>query len=238
MSKLQTVAKEIQDTFEVETAVIDVDFTSGLEIFEKIKEQVKGKRIGVLVNNVGMGYLAPDDFLSIPNRENMIQDIIKCNVISMPMMCSIVLPQMVQRNGGVIINMSSLSAIVPTPELALYSASKAFANKFSQDLAAEYKTQGIIVQSLIPGPVAMTNLSKIRKSSLMIPTAEDFVESALRTVGFSEETTGYWPHSVLQLVSKMSYYFFPSTFIAIQAKLLKHFRDRETKLRGYVSAKN
>lgn len=54
LAKLQTVAKEIEETFGVETAVIDVDFTTGYTIYDKIKENIKGKEIGVLVNNVGM----------------------------------------------------------------------------------------------------------------------------------------------------------------------------------------
>jgi 17beta-estradiol 17-dehydrogenase / very-long-chain 3-oxoacyl-CoA reductase len=54
LSKLQTVAKEIEETFNVDTEVIDVDFTTGYSIYDKIKDRIKGKEIGVLVNNVGM----------------------------------------------------------------------------------------------------------------------------------------------------------------------------------------
>lgn len=54
LTKLQTVAKEIEETFNVDTAVIDVDFTSGYEIYDKIRERIQGKEIGILVNNVGM----------------------------------------------------------------------------------------------------------------------------------------------------------------------------------------
>lgn len=153
LSKLETVAKEIRETFNVETKVIDVDFTSGPDIYNKIKSNIGGLEIGILVNNVGLSYTAPDVFLSIPDREKLIKDTINCNITSMPMMCSIVMPQMVNRHKGLIINVSSLSAIIPAPMLTIYSASKAFADKFSADLAAEYESSGIVIQSILPGPV-------------------------------------------------------------------------------------
>ena len=150
----------------MDTAIIDVDFTSGLEIYDKIKDRIQGKEIGILVNNVGVSYSCPDYFLSIPNREKMFLDIVNCNITSMAMMCSIILPQMVQRKRGVIVNISSLSAVIPASNLTVYSASKAFADKFSEDLAGEYHKDGIIVQSVLPGPVA-TNMTKMKRGSWM-----------------------------------------------------------------------
>jgi 17beta-estradiol 17-dehydrogenase / very-long-chain 3-oxoacyl-CoA reductase len=236
LQKLQKVAKEIEDEFKVETAVIDVDFTSDLHIYDKIKENIAAKCVGVLVNNVGMAFPAPDYFHLIPNREKVIEDIVKCNVMTTPMMCSIVLPQMVKRKRGIIINVSSAAVLFPTPQLTVYSASKSFVSKFSEDLSAEYKKQGIIVQSLIPGPVAMTNMSKINKTSALIPSPKDFVSSALRTVGFSEVTTGFWSHSTLKIFSELFNFFMPATFLDHQLKLYGKFRQREIKLREYASA--
>lgn len=54
LSKLNDLAKELEITHKVKTDVIDVDFTAGYEIYDKIKERIKGKHIGILVNNVGM----------------------------------------------------------------------------------------------------------------------------------------------------------------------------------------
>ena len=238
LQKLQTVAKEIENEFKVETFIVEVDFTSGLEIYEKIKENVRGKRIGVLVNNVGMFYTSPDLFLSIPDREKTLQDIIKCNVITTPMMCSIILPQMVRRKRGIIINVSSIVVACPNPNVTIYSASKAFMNKFSEDLSAEYEDHGIIVQSLIPGPVALTNMPKIRRTSKMIPGANDYVKSALKTVGFCAFTTGYWPHTFLLKSSQLFHFLMPATFLNVQFKIYKDYRSRETRLRGYSSAKD
>lgn len=228
LTKLQTVAKEIEETFNVETAVIDVDFTSGPEIYDKIKDRVKGREIGILVNNVGLSFSCPDFFLNIPNREKMIQDIIRCNITSMPMMCSIVMPQMVQRKKGVIINISSLSAIVPAANLTVYSGSKAFADKFTEDLAAEYEHQGIIIQSVLPGFVA-TNMTKMKKGSFMAPLPKQFVESALATVGFAGHTTGFLPHAILQFSAQLLDFIAPSLSRGVTLKTMGNVRKRQIK---------
>ncbi len=153
LTKLQDVAKEISNSFNVQTKVIAVNFTSGPEIYDEIKKQIAGIEIGVLVNNVGMFYPAPEYFLDIPDREKVVQDIITCNITSVPMMCSLILPQMVQRKRGLIINISSLSSVLPCPNMIVYSASKAFVAKFSTDLAAEYESKGITIQALVTGSV-------------------------------------------------------------------------------------
>jgi 17beta-estradiol 17-dehydrogenase / very-long-chain 3-oxoacyl-CoA reductase len=63
-------------------------------------------------------------------------------------MTRIVLPQMVDRKKGLIINIGSMASIVPAPLLNVYAASKAFVQKFSDDLRSEYKSQGITIQTV------------------------------------------------------------------------------------------
>ncbi|XP_026479091.1 very-long-chain 3-oxoacyl-CoA reductase-like [Ctenocephalides felis] len=196
MSKLESVAKEIETATNVQTKVIQADFTGGSEIFDSIEKQLLGLEIGVLINNVGMSYPYPEYFLNIKDGGKLFTDIVHCNVHSVTGMCRVVMPAMVERKKGVVINISSTAALIPSPMLAVYAASKAFIEKFSTDLASEYASDNIIIQSVAPGYVA-TNMSKIKKSAWMAPSPATFVDSALKTVGVTSHTTGYYPHALL-----------------------------------------
>lgn len=68
--------------------------------------------------------------------------------------------------------------------------------KFSADLQTEYRSQGIVVQSIQPGFVA-TNMTKLRKPTMFAPSADTYVESALKTLGIAERTAGYLPHTLM-----------------------------------------
>ncbi|XP_033914028.2 very-long-chain 3-oxoacyl-CoA reductase-B-like [Acipenser ruthenus] len=198
--KLDQVSNEIREKFQVDTKTIAVDFGQGVGIYQTIEKGLAGLEIGVLVNNVGISYSYPEYFLDVPDLGNMINNMISINVTSVCQMTRLVLPGMVERSKGAILNISSASGMYPVPLLTLYSSTKAFVDFFSRAMHAEYKSRGIIVQSVLPFFVA-TKLSKIRRPTLDKPSPEAYVKAALSTVGLQVQTNGYLPHALMGWVT-------------------------------------
>ncbi|KFM63344.1 Estradiol 17-beta-dehydrogenase 12, partial [Stegodyphus mimosarum] len=141
-----------------------------------------------------MSYAYAEYLTKVPHAEKFVENLIKANVVSCTRMSLLVLPQMEQRRKGVIINVSSLSALSPVPLLSVYSACKVYVNFFTRATQEEYSSKGIIVQSVLPGFVS-TKMSKMRPSFTTC-TPEAFVRWALKTVGVESQTYGYPVHKL------------------------------------------
>uniref|UniRef100_A0A1B0CXA7 17 beta-hydroxysteroid dehydrogenase type 3 n=1 Tax=Lutzomyia longipalpis TaxID=7200 RepID=A0A1B0CXA7_LUTLO len=231
--KLSAMGEWAETKHNVETKVINVDFTGGQEIYATIEKQIKELEIGVLVNNVGMSYSNPEYFLDVPNKEEFLRNLVTCNVNSVTGMCLLVMPGMVSRKRGVIINISSLAAKIPNPLLTVYAATKAFVDKMSEDLQTEYRKEGIVVQSVLPGFVA-TNMSKIKRPTWLAPSAQQYVVAALRRLGIAEHTTGYYPHALMKLIIDTMAFFAPISTRRLAFRNLPIFVDvpsRRTPIR-------
>ncbi|KAM9332848.1 hydroxysteroid (20-beta) dehydrogenase 2 isoform 1-T1 [Pholidichthys leucotaenia] len=194
--KLRLVAGEIEQCYGRQTRTIQVDFTQGGSIYPVIAEGLRGLEIGILVNNVGM--TSTDNFsyfLETPEPQQRITEIINCNLLSVPQMTRLVLPQMVERGTGLIINISSILGLRPQPLLSLYSATKNFVAHFSECLHAEYKSNGITVQCVAPSMVS-TNMTNNIKTNCFVKSASAFAHEALNTVGHSNYTSGCLSHAL------------------------------------------
>ncbi|NWV67292.1 HSDL1 protein, partial [Malurus elegans] len=195
--KLEAVSRSISDTYKVETDLIVADFSKGRELYPAIKEALKDREIGILVNNVGMFYGHTDYFTNL--SEDKLWDLINVNIASTTMMTHIVLPGMVKKKKGAIVNLASSVCYQPSPMLTVYGASKSYMDYFSRSLHYEYASKGIFIQSLVPF-VTRTNMvafsDTISKRSIILPTAEEYASQAVSTLGLSIRTTGHWKHAI------------------------------------------
>ncbi|XP_028654032.1 very-long-chain 3-oxoacyl-CoA reductase-B-like [Erpetoichthys calabaricus] len=200
MKKLKNVAAEIKRQHNRDTQIIQADFTEGLSLYDSIEEQLKGLEIGILVNNVGMTYaISFARFLDTSNPAKKITEILNCNILSTTQMSRIVLPQMIQRKKGLIINLSSETASTPFPMINMYASTKIFINYFSEALNAEYMDKGIIVQCVMPFFVS-TNMTYKMRTNLFVKDANAFANEALNTVGYTTLTSGCLSHALQHAV--------------------------------------
>jgi NAD(P)-dependent dehydrogenase (short-subunit alcohol dehydrogenase family) len=104
--------------------------------------------VDILVNNAGgSSYMGPFTTL----RHSGWEKVMRLNVDSIVHACQAVGPHMIERGKGSIINVASVAALVATPELAPYGASKAAVLSLSKTLAVEWGGLGIRVNALCPG---------------------------------------------------------------------------------------
>ncbi len=115
--------------------------------------------IDVLINNAGLALgLSPAWDADLGQWDRMIET----NVTGLVHVTRAVLPGMVARNRGTIINLSSIAATYPYPGGHVYGASKAFVQQFSLNLRADLVGKDIRVCSLEPGLVGGSEFSQVR----------------------------------------------------------------------------
>ncbi|KAG2787147.1 hypothetical protein JG687_00005537 [Phytophthora cactorum] len=134
--------------------VCDLATTEGIT---KLIKFVKDKElvIDILVNNAGA--CLTKDFTEL--KETEIDELMTLDMHAMVKITRAIVPQMVERKVGRVLNISSIAGAFAVPTAALYGSSKAFMTNFSQALSYELRSTGVTVTCMCPGPVD-TNFSK------------------------------------------------------------------------------
>jgi uncharacterized protein len=149
--QLTDLADQLTATHGVRVEVMGADLTTPPEL-ELVERRLAdpGRPVDLLVNNAGafgsVGALADQAADAEAGK-------IELNAVAMMRLARAVLPGMLARKRGGIINVSSVSAFIPTPRAATYSATKAFITSFSESLHGETRGSGVFVTALCAPPM-------------------------------------------------------------------------------------
>ena len=179
--KLAALASEIAAKHSLRIEVIEQDL-SREGAAQRLAEVLKARGIAVdlLVNDAGFG--AQGEFWKLPlDRQS---EMLRLNIVTLTELSHLLLPAMVARRGGGIINISSTASFQPIPYTSVYAATKAYVTSFSMGLAEEVREYGVKVLALCPGSTA-TNFWDAGKFSKRdfpdgLQSPEEVVEVGLR----------------------------------------------------------
>ena len=148
---LRALATELRERHGVEATVLAADLAdpgAPHQIFTQLESA--GVTVDVVVNNAGFGLNGPVATLPLERQLEMIQ----VNVTALTALTRLFLPGMLQRNRGGVLNVASTAAFQPGPLMAVYYATKAYVESFTEALAEEVSGTALRVSCLCPGPTA------------------------------------------------------------------------------------
>ena len=156
LDRLQALAAEIQNAGGEALAIpVDVNVPAEIEVMVQTALDLYG-HIDILFNNAGYGSL---DWFENLKPERDIETIIRVNLVGTMLVTHAVLPHMLKRRTGHIINMSSVAGLIAAPLITTYSAGKFGVRAFTDALRREVSPFGIKVSGIYPGP-ATTEFGK------------------------------------------------------------------------------
>ena len=144
--KLAEVKLDLEKKYKVVIKSISLDL-SKQNVAETIVKEINGVSIDVLVNNAGFGLFGmfyDTDW----ERESAMLNL---HIMTTTHLTKLLLPGMLERGSGKILNLSSLAGFQPGPLMTIYYASKAYVLSFSEAIANELKGTGVTVTVLCPG---------------------------------------------------------------------------------------
>jgi short-subunit dehydrogenase len=121
----------------------------------------EGIAIDFLINNAGLG----DRGTFVTAEPERLRQMLAVNIVALTMLTRALLPAMIEKKRGAILNVSSSAGFLPIRKMAVYAASKAYVTSFSDAIRGEVRKQGIVVSALCPGPVD-TEFSSVARRSI------------------------------------------------------------------------
>ena len=187
--------KELADSLSATTGrnveALPADLTNRADLL-KIEERLKSDpSITTLVNNAGFGGVSTLLDSKLDEMENMVE----LNITALLRLTKAVLPGLLERKNGAIINISSIVAINPELLNGVYSGTKAFVLNLTQSLHKEVSDKGIQMQAVLPGATASEFWDRAgigghqNLPSEIVMTSEEMVDASLAAFDRGELVT-------------------------------------------------
>lgn len=189
VGKLEALAATLRERYGVRVEVIKQDLAEpDAAALVSGELAARALEVDLLVNNAGFGTCGRFEQISAARDHEQLM----VNVVALADLTHALVPAMVRRGRGGVINVASTASFQPAAYLAVYSSSKAFVLNFSLALWSEYRDRGVKVLALCPGPVetAFFDVIGTRKAAIngRMETPEKVVAKALRAL---ERNQGY-----------------------------------------------
>ncbi len=147
--RLDALAAELRRAHGIEARVIAADLAAAGGP-QRVLDALQGTAIDFLVNNAGFG--TSGAFAELPLEREL--EMIQVNVVALVTLTRALLPAMIARRSGRVLNVGSTAGFQPGPFMAGYYASKAFVNSFTEALWYELRDTGVTATVSCPGATA------------------------------------------------------------------------------------
>jgi len=202
LDRLEELARELRAKHGIKVEVIQADLSrdGGIGLVESAI--AAGPALDLLVNNAGYG--GRTGFAKGETADHL--DMARVHIEAAVRLTKAALPGMIARGRGAVINVASVAAFSPLSG-AMYSATKAFLVMFSENLQAELRSKGVVVQALCPGmthtdfhEVAVFDKAIVPKPFWM--TAEEVVRISLRKLGRGVVRVPGWKNKLIAFLMR------------------------------------
>lgn len=145
--KMEALAEELRKRHKIAIEIIPTDLADSEAVELLWRRASSRRRIDILVNNAGLGAAGP--FASDDPAREMAS--IRVNVLALTILMKRAVPHMLAAGGGQIMNVASVAAFMPGPNMAVYHATKAYALSLSEAVAEELRGKPVTITALCPG---------------------------------------------------------------------------------------
>jgi NAD(P)-dependent dehydrogenase (short-subunit alcohol dehydrogenase family) len=137
--------------------ILNIDLSDGEKVLSELGKKFSEFEVDALVNNAGIGFARTVEQTTLEEWDLTFDVNIKATFL----MCKLIVPQMVARKKGEIVNVASAGALVGLKNRVAYCASKAAVVGLTRCIAADHALDGIRINAIAPGTVDSTWIGRI-----------------------------------------------------------------------------